>query len=148
MIGCRAHMRRKFDEALYALPPDKRENSSALIGLEYRNIVYINLFFCSTFIFQTRPNPCLDPLKKGDGWDHCLIHRLHYFILREFALVLCFLLALYPGFSTCDIAAEKGHVHAAEISRRVVVCPHPLKSGPVANRKQRGPALIRPGGLG
>ena len=33
-------MRRKFDEALNALPPDKRENSAALTGLEYCNKLF------------------------------------------------------------------------------------------------------------
>ena len=40
VVGCWAHMRRKFDEALNALPPDKRENSAALTGLEYCNKLF------------------------------------------------------------------------------------------------------------
>ena len=41
VVGCWAHMRRKFDEALNALPPDKRENSAALTGLEYCNKLFM-----------------------------------------------------------------------------------------------------------
>ena len=37
VVGCWAHARRKFDEALNALPPDQRENAAALTGLEYCN---------------------------------------------------------------------------------------------------------------
>ena len=35
MIGCWAHVRRKFDEALKALPERDREGSSALRGKHY-----------------------------------------------------------------------------------------------------------------
>lgn len=35
MVGCWAHLRRKFDEALKALPEDARENSLALVGKRY-----------------------------------------------------------------------------------------------------------------
>lgn len=34
-VGCLAHVRRKFDEALKALPEKDRENSSALLGKRY-----------------------------------------------------------------------------------------------------------------
>ena len=40
MVGCRAHARRKFDEALSALPPNKRESTAALTGLEYCNKLF------------------------------------------------------------------------------------------------------------
>ena len=35
VVGCWAHARRKFDEALYSLPEDKRKGSSAATGLCY-----------------------------------------------------------------------------------------------------------------
>ena len=35
VVGCWAHARRKFDEALNAIPPDKREGNAALTGLQY-----------------------------------------------------------------------------------------------------------------
>ena len=41
VVGCWAHARRKFDEALNALPPDKREGTAALIGLEYCNQLFV-----------------------------------------------------------------------------------------------------------
>ncbi len=40
VVGCWAHARRKFDEALNALPPDKREGSAALTGLRYCNALF------------------------------------------------------------------------------------------------------------
>lgn len=40
VVGCWAHARRKFDEALSALPPDKREGTAALTGLEYCNKLF------------------------------------------------------------------------------------------------------------
>lgn len=40
MVGCWAHARRKFDEALSALSPDKREGTAALTGLEYCNKLF------------------------------------------------------------------------------------------------------------
>jgi len=40
VVGCWAHARRKFDEALNALPADKREGSAALAGLEYCDILF------------------------------------------------------------------------------------------------------------
>lgn len=40
VVGCWAHARRKFDEALNAIPPDKREGSDALIGLQYCNELF------------------------------------------------------------------------------------------------------------
>ena len=40
VVGCWAHARRKFDEALNALPADKREGSAALTGLEYCDILF------------------------------------------------------------------------------------------------------------
>jgi len=40
VVGCWAHARRKFDEALNALPPDKREGTAALTGLEYCNKLF------------------------------------------------------------------------------------------------------------
>lgn len=40
VAGCWAHARRKFDEALNALPPDKREGTAALTGLEYCNQLF------------------------------------------------------------------------------------------------------------
>ena len=39
-VGCWAHARRKFDEALNALPTDKREGTAALAGLEYCNQLF------------------------------------------------------------------------------------------------------------
>lgn len=35
VVGCWAHLRRKFDEALKVLPPEARENSLALVGKRY-----------------------------------------------------------------------------------------------------------------
>lgn len=40
MVGCWTHARRKFDEALNALLPDKREGTAALTGLEYCNQLF------------------------------------------------------------------------------------------------------------
>ena len=40
VVGCWAHTRRKFDEALNALPPDQREGMAALTGLEYCNKLF------------------------------------------------------------------------------------------------------------
>ena len=40
VVGCWAHARRKFDEALNALPTDKRECTAALTGLEYCNKLF------------------------------------------------------------------------------------------------------------
>ena len=40
VVGCWAHARRKFDEALNALPPDKREGTAVLAGLEYCNKLF------------------------------------------------------------------------------------------------------------
>lgn len=40
VVGCWAHTRRKFDEALNALPPDKRQGTAALTGLEYCNKLF------------------------------------------------------------------------------------------------------------
>ena len=40
MVGCWAHARRKFDEALNALPPDQRKGTAALTGLEYCNQLF------------------------------------------------------------------------------------------------------------
>lgn len=40
MVGCWAHARRKFDEALNALPPDKREDTAACIGLDFCNRLF------------------------------------------------------------------------------------------------------------
>ena len=40
VAGCWAHARRKFDEALNALPPDKREGTAALTGLDYCNKLF------------------------------------------------------------------------------------------------------------
>ena len=40
VVGCWAHARRKFDEALNALPTDKREGTAALTGLEYCNKLF------------------------------------------------------------------------------------------------------------
>ncbi len=37
---CWAHARRKFDEALNALPPNQREGTAALTGLEYCNKLF------------------------------------------------------------------------------------------------------------
>lgn len=40
VVGCWAHARRKFDEALNAIPPDRREGSAALTGLQYCNELF------------------------------------------------------------------------------------------------------------
>lgn len=40
VVGCWAHARRKFDEALNALPPNKREGTAAYIGLDYCNKLF------------------------------------------------------------------------------------------------------------
>ncbi len=40
VVGCWAHARRKFDEALNALPPDKREGAAAYTGLEHCNKLF------------------------------------------------------------------------------------------------------------
>ena len=40
VVGCWAHARRKFDEALNALPPGKRDGSAAYIGLDYCNKLF------------------------------------------------------------------------------------------------------------
>lgn len=40
VVGCWAHARRKFDEALNAIPPDKREGSAALAGVQYCNELF------------------------------------------------------------------------------------------------------------
>ncbi|MCI8623522.1 MAG: IS66 family transposase [Provencibacterium sp.] len=40
VVGRWAHARRKFDEALNALPPDKREGTAALAGLKYCNKLF------------------------------------------------------------------------------------------------------------
>lgn len=40
VVGCWAHARRRFDEALSALPPDKREDTAVLTGLEYCNKLF------------------------------------------------------------------------------------------------------------
>ena len=39
-VGCWAHARRKFDEALCVLPPDKWEGTAALTSLEYCNKLF------------------------------------------------------------------------------------------------------------
>ena len=40
VVGCWAHARRKFNEALNALPSDQRKGTAALIGLEYCNQLF------------------------------------------------------------------------------------------------------------
>ena len=40
VVGCWAHARRKFDEALNAISPDKREDSAAWTGLKYCNDLF------------------------------------------------------------------------------------------------------------
>lgn len=40
VVGCWVHARRKFDEALNALPTDKRKGTAALTGLEYCNQLF------------------------------------------------------------------------------------------------------------
>ena len=40
VVGCWAHARRKFDEALNALPTDKRKGTAAFTGLEYCNQLF------------------------------------------------------------------------------------------------------------
>lgn len=40
VVGCWAHARRKFDEALNALPPKQREGTAAFTGLEYCNKLF------------------------------------------------------------------------------------------------------------
>ena len=40
VVGCWAHARRKIDEALNALPTDKRKGTAALTGLEYCNKLF------------------------------------------------------------------------------------------------------------
>jgi transposase len=40
LVGCLAHVRRKFDEALKAIPPEERENSESRKGLEYCNKLF------------------------------------------------------------------------------------------------------------
>ena len=40
VVGCWAHTRRKFAEALNALPTDKREGTAALTGLDYCNKLF------------------------------------------------------------------------------------------------------------
>ncbi len=40
VVGCWAHARRKFAEALNALPTDKREGTAALTGLDYCNKLF------------------------------------------------------------------------------------------------------------
>lgn len=40
VVGCWAHARRKFDDALNAIPPDKREASAAWTGLKYCNDLF------------------------------------------------------------------------------------------------------------
>ena len=40
VVGCWAHARRKFNEALNALLPNKREGTAALTGLEYCNQLF------------------------------------------------------------------------------------------------------------
>ena len=40
VVGCWAHARRKFDEALNAIPPDGRGNSPAGIGMKYCNALF------------------------------------------------------------------------------------------------------------
>lgn len=40
VVGCWAHARRKFDEALNAIPPDKQVDSAALAGLQYCNKLF------------------------------------------------------------------------------------------------------------
>ena len=40
IVGCWAHVRRKFDEALTAAPPEARENSAAREGLDYCNRLF------------------------------------------------------------------------------------------------------------
>lgn len=40
VAGCWAHARRKFDEALNSLPPDKREGAEAFTGLKYCNSLF------------------------------------------------------------------------------------------------------------
>ena len=40
MTRCWTHARRKFDEALNALPPDKWKGTAALTGLEYCNQLF------------------------------------------------------------------------------------------------------------
>lgn len=39
-MRCWEHVRRKFDEALNALPPDRREGTTAYTGLEYCNKLF------------------------------------------------------------------------------------------------------------
>jgi len=41
VVGYWAHARRKFDEALNAIPPDKREDSAAWTGLKYCNDLFV-----------------------------------------------------------------------------------------------------------
>jgi transposase len=40
IVGCLAHARRKFDEALKTIPPEKREGSESRKGLEYCNQLF------------------------------------------------------------------------------------------------------------
>ena len=40
VVGCFAHARRRFDEALTALPPDKRKDSEAAKGVAYCNKLF------------------------------------------------------------------------------------------------------------
>ena len=40
VVGCWAHMRRKFDEVLKSLPPEKRKSSGSQMGLEYCNRLF------------------------------------------------------------------------------------------------------------
>ena len=40
IIGCFAHVRRKFDEALKGVPPDQRMGTSAAKGLDYGNRLF------------------------------------------------------------------------------------------------------------
>lgn len=40
VVGCHAHMRRKFDEALKALPSKEREGALAQVGLDYSNKLF------------------------------------------------------------------------------------------------------------
>ena len=40
VVGCWAHLRRKFDEAVNALPKEQRAGCTALEGLEYCNALF------------------------------------------------------------------------------------------------------------
>jgi len=54
VVGCWAHARRKFDEALNALPPNQREGTAALTGLEYCNKLFAWEEQCKKFSPEER----------------------------------------------------------------------------------------------